>query len=256
VVISIREEEEVGASRAFSYAMVPDVRRTRGSAAGAAPGRLPVRGAVAQQYAKEETMRRVSIALVLAAASLAWGANVYTNEADFLAAIGGGGGYLLEDFNGYTYGSYQELTLQLGPMNGYAGLISAQGGANSVLWSGDGNMSTGSALDGLHVEFNGDSTYSTAGWFFPSDYDGYYTPGAGMVIDLSDGTHYVYYPLDDHTFLGFVSTVPLLWIQIEAPDVVEPLAYYWPTMDHFYCDSPEPGSLLLLGLAGLMIRRR
>jgi hypothetical protein len=190
-------------------------------------------------------------ATVLGMASLASaGTTVYTNEADFLAAIGD---YLLEDFNGFVYGGYTEYTLDIGPMNGYAGTISAAGAVNSFLWSGDGNMSTNDAQDGLRVDFTGLPTYSTGGWFFASDISGYFVANRQVVIELSNGFVYDYVPISDTDFRGFMSTEPLEWMTIDCPD---DSSYYWSTMDHFYIDSPAPGALALLGLAGLMRRRR
>jgi hypothetical protein len=184
---------------------------------------------------------------------------VYEDEDAFLAAIGGGGGYLLEDFNGYVYGGYTEWTLQLGPEDGYAGLISTEGDGNSYLWSGDGNMSTESALDWLRVDFNGENdTYSTGGWFFPGDYFGYWVPGKPTEIAIyfvdTDPFYYTFTPATSTDFRGFVATNVMTHMTIEAPD--DASNYYWPTMDHYYIDSPEPTSLLLLGLGALLIRRR
>ena len=185
-------------------------------------------------------------AAVLGVASLATaGTTVYDNEADFLAAIGD---YLLEDFDGYVYGGFTEYTLDIGPMNGYSGTISAQGGANSYLWSGDGNMSTNNLNDGLHVDFTGLPTFSTGGWFFSSDMSGFYMPGT-VTVDLSNGFHYEYDPVSDQDFVGFVSTEELEWAYFFSVDS-------WVSMDHYYIDSPAPGALALLGLAGLMRRRR
>jgi hypothetical protein len=198
-------------------------------------------------------MRYFAIAVLLVGAASASAATVYTTEASFLAAITGGGGYLLEDFAGYTYGSYTGYTLNLGPQNGYAGTIKAEGGANSFLWSGDGDMSTNSALDYLRVDFTGNTTYSTGGFFYPTDISGYFVVGMGMVLDLSDGTHYVFTPPNKTTFIGFVGSTPLSWIKIDAPDST---SYYWPTMDHYYIDSPEPASLGLLALGALALLRR
>ncbi|UCD75312.1 MAG: hypothetical protein JSV91_00025 [Phycisphaerales bacterium] len=190
-------------------------------------------------------------AAVFGVASFATAATtVYDNEADFLAAIGD---YLLEDFDGYVYGGFTEYTLDIGPMNGYSGTISAQGGANSYLWSGDGNMSTNDATDALHVDFTGAPTFSVGGWFFASDISGYFVPGRQVIIELSNGFMYDFVPASDTDFRGFVSTDELSWIHIDAPDDA---SYYWSTMDHFYLDSPAPGALALLGLAGLMRRRR
>ncbi|UCD75313.1 MAG: hypothetical protein JSV91_00030 [Phycisphaerales bacterium] len=190
-------------------------------------------------------------AAVLGVASFAGAVTtVYDNEADFLAAIGD---YLLEDFDQYTYGEYTEYTLDIGPMNGYAGTISAEGGANSYLWSGYGDMSTNSALDWLRVDFTGLPTYSTGGFFYASDIGGYFVPGRQVVIELSNGFIYDFVPASQTDFRGFLSTDELFWMTIDAPDDA---SYYWSSMDHFYIDSPAPGALALLGLAGLMRRRR
>jgi len=177
---------------------------------------------------------------------------VYDNEADFLAAIEGGGGFLLEDFDGYVYGGFTGYTLQLGPENGYAGLISCDP-SDDYLWSGDGNMSTQAAGSKLHVDFNGEPTLSTAGWFFPGDIWGYYIPGEGIDIELSNGFEYHFDPPNTTTFRGFVADEPFDWIKIDAPYTSDPA---WPTMDHYYIDSPEPASLSLLALGALALLRR
>ena len=197
-------------------------------------------------------MRHLTVGIaVLGVASVAGAATtVYTNEADFLADIGD---YLLEDFDGYVYGGFTEYTLDIGPENGYSGTISAQGLVNSYLWSGDGNMSTNNAQDWLHVDFTGDPTYSVGGFFFASDISGYFVPGRQVILELSNGFVYDYVPASDSEFVGFVADAPLDWINIDAPDDA---SYYWSSMDHFYIDSPAPGALALLGLAGLMRRRR
>ena len=192
-------------------------------------------------------------AAVLGVASLATAnTTVFDNEADFLAAIGD---YLLEDFDGYYYGGFTEYTLDLGPENGYSGTISAEGGANSYLWSGDGNMSTNNAQDWLRIDFTGLPTYSTGGWFFASDISGYFMAGRPVVIELSNGFIYDYVPASDTDFRGFVSDVALEWMTIDAPDDA---SYYWSTMDHYYVGGviPAPGVLALLGLAGLVRSRR
>jgi len=204
-------------------------------------------------------MRTALLALaagsVTLAASAAGAAVIYEDEAGFLANIQAN--YYLEDFNGYVYGGYTEYTLDLS-QNGWAYTISAEGGANSYLWSGDGNMSTNSALDWLRVDFdpaaeNGLPS-AVGGWFFPGDINGYYQTGP-IVIDLSDGTHYEFDPANGTDFRGFTSDVAITSITIDAP---EGAANAWSTMDHFYVGSavPGPGALALLGLAGLAATRR
>ncbi len=120
-------------------------------------------------------MRKILAAIVLTAMSVG-GAGaatvVYTTEADFLNAIGSAT-FMLEDFDGYTYGSFTDPSLTLGPVNGYSCVISAA----QSLYSGDGNMSTNAAADSLDVAFTGDPVYSTGGWFFVGDVGGNYIPG-------------------------------------------------------------------------------
>ncbi|MDY7108779.1 MAG: hypothetical protein SYC29_09095 [Planctomycetota bacterium] len=176
---------------------------------------------------------------------------VYEDEATFLDNIQPA--FLLEDFDGYVYGGYTEYTLDIGPMNGFAGTISAEGGANSFLWSGDGNMSTNSALDYLRVDFTGDPVTAVGGLFFPSDINGFFQAGP-IDIELSDGTMYSFDPANDADFRGFTTDAPIDWIKIDAPDGA---ANAWSTMDHFYVGAvPAPGALALLALAGLGRSRR
>jgi len=160
---------------------------------------------------------------------------VYDTEADFLAAIGSDP-FLLEDFDIYTYGSYTEASLDLGPENGFSCVISAGAGG---LWSGDGNMSTGNAGDPLLVDFllSPEPVLFTGGNFFASDIDGFYIPGT-VVLELSDGTFEVYDPPGPSEFRGFVSDIPIMSLSIDALD---DLATSWSTMDHFYAGGAAGG---------------
>lgn len=194
----------------------------------------------------------VTMAVLAMCVGSATAATVYQDEGDFLAAIGTTE-YLLEDFDGYTYGSYTDPTLDLGPEYGYSCTLDANnGGGDPGLWSGDGNMSTNSALNMITATFTGADTYSAGGFFFASEINGLYIPGT-VNIELSDGTFFSYEPAGDTDFVGFVSTEPLTWMTIDALDDLE---YSWSTMDHFYVDSPEPGSLALLMLGALAVVRR
>ena len=175
----------------------------------------------------------LALVLVLGIVGVAGAADVYTDEASFLAAIPGGAGFLLEDFNGYTYGSYVAPTLTLGPVNGFSCIISATGPGSNNLYSGDGNMSTDSALDALRIDFTGPNpTYSTGGWFFAGDIMGGYI-AQEVTLTLSDGTVYgPFVPASATTFVGFINdTTPLTWMTIDAADTP---ANGWPTMDHYY----------------------
>lgn len=180
--------------------------------------------------------------------------DVYDNEADFLAAIGTTE-YLLEEFTGVDGVIYPPYIM--GPMNGYYGEASAEGGGSGNLWGCSGSLSTDSALDLIYIDFTGsdNDVYSTGGFFWPTDFGCAWIQGNPMQVELSDGTFVDYVPDSPARFLGFVSDVPLDWIRIEAPDLGGINA--WATVDHFYIDSPEPGSLVLLALGALAaIRRR
>jgi hypothetical protein len=184
-------------------------------------------------------------------AATAGAAVVYEDEGTFLDNIQPA--FLLEDFDGYVYGGYTEYTLDIGPMNGFSATISAEGGENSFLWSGDGNMSTNNALDYLRVDFTGDPVTAVGGWFFPSDINGFFQAGT-IDIELSDGTMYSFDPADGTDFRGFTTDAPISWIKIDAPDGAQNA---WSTMDHFYVGAvPAPGALALLALAGLGRSRR
>ena len=199
-------------------------------------------------------MKRIVASIVVLSlfAGGALATDVYENETDFLAAIGTTE-YLLEDFTGLPPG-VMDYTYDLGPEFGYSGTISAEGGANSSLWSCGDAVATDSALDWLRVDFTGDDVYSTAGWFYATDIGCNFIAGSTMVVDLSDGTHYEYVPTSSTDFRGFVTQEPITWITINAPETTVNL---WATMDHYYIDSPEPGSLVLLALGALAaIRRR
>ena len=173
------------------------------------------------------------LALSLGVASAA--TVVYETEADFLAAIGSSP-FLLEDFDGLTYGSYQEPTWDLGPENGFSGVVSALQG----LWSGDGNMSTNNAGDTIDVDFqfSENSVLFVGGEFFASDIDGFYIPGE-VTLTLSDGTIEVYDPPAATEFRGFVSDQPILSMSIDASDADG--VSRWSTMDHFYAGGEAGG---------------
>ena len=197
-------------------------------------------------------MKRVLAALFIVAlsAGVASATDVYQTEEAFLAAIGDAP-FLLEDFDEYTYGSYQQPTLDIGPENGFSATISAAQG----LWSGDGNMSTNNAGDPIVVDFTGEPCFFVGGEFFGSDINGFYIPG-DVILTLSDGTVETYAPVDATEFRGFVSDVAIVSISIDSPD--DDGTNRWAAMDHFYLggeggDTPGVPATSTVGIVVLMI---
>jgi len=208
-------------------------------------------------------MRKLAIGLVLMLGVVGASAavTVYTNEAQFLAAISSP--YLMTDFVGLPSGTIYPPYM-IGPQNGYAGSASGTGQGGGWLWGCSGPygmaLSTNSALDSITVDFSvsPNQVKATGGWFFPSDISCNYMSGyqSQVTLTFTDGsTPYVYTftPSSWSDFRGFVSDVPLASLNMEAPDGA---AYAWPTIDHFYIGVPEPMSLALLAVAGLLLRRR
>ena len=195
-----------------------------------------------------------SIVVLSLFAGGALAADVYDNEADFLAAIGTTE-YLLEEFTGVD--GLIDPPYVMGPEYGYYGEAWDEGAGDLGLWGCAGSLSTNSALNLIYVDFTGSTSdvYSTGGFFWPTDIGCTWIQGNPMQLELSDGTFLDYVPSGPTDFVGFVSDEPLDWIRIEAPDV--DLINAWATVDHFYIDSPEPGSLVLLAIGALVaIRRR
>ena len=193
---------------------------------------------------------------VMLSAGAASALDVYTDEGAFLAQVDT---FYLEDFDWAFYGGYTELTWDGGPVNGYAYTLSCFAGADGgsgdfLLWTNDGAMSTNSALDGIRADFTGDPVYAVGGWFYASDFNGFYQPGE-TIIGLADGTSYPFMPGNGTDFRGFVSDIPIAWMTVDAPDGA---ALAWPAMDPFYVGNliPAPTTAALFGLAGLTTLRR
>ena len=197
-----------------------------------------------------------TILLILSVTNTALAATaVFTDEGSFLAAIQGG--YYLEDFSVFTYGSFVGPSLDFGPVNGFSYTMSAP----QDLWSGDGNMSTNVPDDPITITFTGSAVTAVGGLFWPTDVDGYDLIG-DVDVALSDGTSLSLIDADLSTFRGFVTDgAAFTSMSVTSVDFVK-----WPTVDDFYVGQalgepvvvPAPGALLLgvLGLSCAGWRRR
>jgi hypothetical protein len=172
--------------------------------------------------------------VLVLSAGVASATDIYTDEASFLAAVGSAP-YYLEEFDGYTYGSYVQPSLDLGPVEGFSYTLSAPPGG---LWSGDGNMSTSNAADPILADYTGGDVYFTGGWFFCGEINGAYIPG-DVLLELSDGTSELYAAASDTDFRGFVTDVPLTGMSIDCPNDDD--TPRWATMDHYYVGGEPQG---------------
>jgi len=160
-------------------------------------------------------------------------------------------GYYLEEFNtnhweephvGTPAASYAG--------NGYAYLLTSStvGGLAHGLWSLEGAESVINSMDLLVARFTGRPVYAVGGNFYGTDLFGGYVPSQ-VILNFGDGTVYVYENTDIHSFLGFVSTTPIVTLSVDSIRTAGGAA---PTLDNFYVGAPIPEPLTLIG-AGLSV---
>ena len=196
---------------------------------------------------KGDSMKKYLVALLfLAQAPLASVAGVYTTEASFLTQLQPG--YYLEDFNRYKFGDPLDRTLSqdYGPVNGYSWTASARNG----LYSLPGFLSTIDPTKLITITFpvTGNPVTAVGGIFASTDFDGNVIQQL-VTVTLNDGTTA---SLTGQGFLGFTSTTPITWLTINGID--DPDDNY-PAFDFDVGSAaiPEPVSLALLGLGGLLL---
>jgi hypothetical protein len=145
---------------------------------------------------------------------------VYTTREDFLENVSAG--FFENDFSDTTSGPSPPLNYSQG---GFAYTVSASTGD---LFNDPGLISTDQAADSIVVTFTGDPVTAIGGNFWATDIAVQPT-GTDVTITLSDGTVETYTSTGPTDFRGFVTTVPITSITIDAPDVPNP---FWPTMDN------------------------
>jgi PEP-CTERM motif len=192
-------------------------------------------------------------ALLCAAAAAQAGITVYTNQADFLAAVQVPGVDTYDDLRVMLYG---ETLNRMAGSYGYD-VYSATGLYGAGGTGGDYWLSNNVSFVPIVFSNFGGGVSAFGGNFFASDVNGQYTVG-NIILTAIDGTVLTYAlggpaPTD---FLGFVSSTPLAAVTLGTDGVPG----YWPTANNVVLAVPEPatyGMLLAgLGFIGAMSRGR
>ena len=199
-------------------------------------------------------LKRLTAAVLLCVAAGAEAQiNVYTDQAAFLAAVGG-----------YGVDTYDDLTIQLyeSPFERTAGAYSYTASAPSGLYGagsgGDGWLTPN--VDNETITFSNfaPGIVGFGGYFFASDINGAFLPNGSLLFTATDGTtlNYTLNGATTTSFLGFVSSSPLTSVTLTSG------GNYWPTANDvtLAMPIPEPETyammLMGLGVVGWLRRRR
>ena len=111
----------------------------------------------------------------------------------------------------------------------------------------------------MTISFSGSgvSVYGVSGNFFATDASSNVVPSL-VLVSLNDGTSYLNLIDTATVFVGFVSTgAAISSISVSAQPLSGGNPTVFPTMDNLgLAYVPAPGAIALLGLAGLVARRR
>ncbi|MBI1302573.1 MAG: hypothetical protein GC172_02125 [Phycisphaera sp.] len=189
----------------------------------------------------------VTTAVVFASSASA-SVTVFNNQALYNLATAG---FVraVEDFNDYS-GSYTS------PLIGTAGDITWSASSVDGFEAVNGGLST--ALPGsMTIQFTGPAVFGVFGNFFGTDVSDNIVSGL-VLVTLADGTGSLILVDDPNEFFGFVSTGQAISsIAVTANELAAGLPVLRASVDNLGFDYvPAPGAIALLGLAGLVGRRR
>ena len=154
-----------------------------------------------------------------------------------------------QDLTQIGAGAYAAIT---GGSGDFAWSLSAPSG---VLKDAGSVARTQQNLEKLTLTFSSPNVFAVGGFFFNVDSLGATKPGV-MKIKLSDGTSFIRTVSNDTTFSGFVSdgaNITSLEVSHAGPLGSQ---YFVATNGFNIGIVPAPGAAALVGLAGLMARRR
>jgi PEP-CTERM motif len=195
------------------------------------------------------SMSRVLSATVLvASAGVAQAATtVYTTAASFQALLLPGA---------YTE-TFTQPGVDSGPLFSYSG-----GGFGYDVTASPGDVYRSGSIIGnntpnetMTLTFTTGNVTAVGGNFFITNISDVFQP-VGVTLALNDGTSVTYTPTGVGTFRGFISTVPILSLTMDAPTGGQ----FYNSLDNLTVGSavPEPTTYLMmaLGLGGMLLMRR
>ena len=154
-----------------------------------------------------------------------------------------------QDLSQLASGSYAALT---GGVGDFAWTLAAPSG---VLLDANATARTQVNSEKLSLTFGSSNVYAIGGYFFNVDSLGATKAGV-MRIRLSDGTSFIRTVSNNTTFSGFVSDGAAI-ASVEVSHAGTFGAQYFVATSGFNIGIvPAPGAAALVGLAGLMARRR
>lgn len=185
--------------------------------------------------------------LALAAFSVVGAANaqVFSNQAAFLAAIGNDPGAFTNSFGSNASN-----------WNGGTPNMAYSVGANNGLYSDGDFIGTLFANTDLVITFTSGNVRAVGGNFWHSDIADNFISGVPVTLQYSDGTIDTYTPGSVTEFRGYVSNTFLTSVTIKGSGPATPARFA--SMDNVIVSSvPEPATMTALALgAAAMLRRR
>lgn len=153
-----------------------------------------------------------------------------------------------ETFNGISNGFYAS------PFSGATPNVAWTALANGGIYVQDGKFSTNNP-EALVFNFS-PGVRGVAGNFFGTDIN-FNNVSVLYAVTLSDGSGYTGISHGPSDFAGFWSTTAatISTIQVSVSNIAGSTPVY-PTVDNLYFAVPSPGAAALVGLAGLVGRRR
>jgi MYXO-CTERM domain-containing protein len=202
-------------------------------------------------------MQKFLVPSLVAAAALASSSSaaiiVFTNQFVWEGyAVGNDATLATETFSSYNGFYNNPLT---GTLGGVAWSAAATGGLYVGAVGGSNALSTNNPTP-MTISFGGSGVFGVSGNIYGTDINFNVVPSI-IQLSLQDGTSYIAFIDSQTAFAGFYSTgAAISAITISAQPLPGGTNAVYPTFDNMSVAVPAPGAIALLGLAGLVGRRR